>query len=97
MNILSLRISDRHFFSNEENHGQLLISHRDRLRSLKNPKLNNAFVCGFLMLIMVSVTLNMVSGTSDHSGDASRPLLDTENGIQFVHLATIPWRPHPKP
>jgi len=95
MHVLSLEISERPVFSNEEDLGHPLTAHRDHFQSAQHRGVNNTFVCGFLILTMVLVALNMMSGPSEQIVDDDWALLAAGNGDQTVYPKTIPWHPHP--
>lgn len=90
---LSLRTQGGSSFFGGEGHGHTMTPHNDGSRKAQRPGDSNAFVCGFLVFVMVAVLLNLVSGYAEIQTDAVSPSSVTENSAS---QSSIPWQPHPK-
>ncbi|MGI9493876.1 MAG: hypothetical protein ACR2QF_15880 [Geminicoccaceae bacterium] len=97
MHILSLGSLNRHLFPQEENDGYVMMNHRDRLQNEQNPHVNNAFVCGFLIIIFAIVVGHMMSGHFEQRIETNWSASVTQSGDQVESNVAIPWQPHPKP
>lgn len=93
MYTMSLRTQGGSSFFGGEGHGRSVTPHNGGSQKAGRPSDSNAFVSGFLILVMAAVLFNLMGGYSETQSDATSPASVTEEaGSQ----SSIPWQPYPK-